>query len=176
MEHLALDLIIHLADSGTPHPHLDLCAHCREQVRAARDFHAFLDDRMAETAPSIRSIRKGEGRLLRLAAQTLSAPADTLVRRTLYVEGMDLLVRVVENRTHDRLTGFVIADPQLYAHMTVAFSGLAEAFHPDANGRFDIGPADLDIDPMQVEILIEDMSDEDALDLDASDDTGSTPA
>lgn len=157
MEHLALDLIFHLADSGEHHPHLDTCAHCREQVRAARDFHSFLDDH-STVSPDVdipaTSVRRGTP-VLRLAAQTLPSAPDTLVRRTWYVEGMDLLVRVVESRAHDRLTGFVITDPTLYPRLTVTFSDLPDAFHPDANGRFDIGPADLDVDPMQVEIVIE---------------------
>lgn len=164
MEHLALDLIFHLADSGEHHPHLDTCAHCREQVRAARDFHSFLDDRSAaasdpdaQTAPPRRGTH-----VLRLAAQTLPTAPDTLVRRTWYVEGMDLLVRVVENRAHDRLTGFVITDPTLYPRLTVSFSGLHDDFHPDVNGRFDIGPAEIDIDPMQVEIVIEEEAGTDA--------------
>jgi hypothetical protein len=157
MEHLALDLIFHLADCGEHHPHLDICAHCREQVRAARDFHTFLDDRSTAAAePERTALSRRSTHLLRLAAQTIPATSDTLVRRTWYVDGMDLLVRVVESRAKDRLTGFVIAEPSLYSHVTVTFSGLPDAFHPDANGRFDIGPADLDIDPMQVEIVIED--------------------
>jgi hypothetical protein len=177
MEHLALDLIFHLADSGEHHPHLDHCAHCREQVRAARDFHTFLDDRSsAEAEPERTSQTRRGTHVLRLAAQTLPTTADTLVRRTWYVEGMDLLVRVVESRTKDRLTGFVIAEPSLYPHVTVTFSGLPDAFHPDAHGRFDIGPAELDIDPMQVEIVIEDADCTDASHgSDASDD-GPAPA
>ncbi|MBN1446916.1 MAG: hypothetical protein JXA28_03210 [Bacteroidetes bacterium] len=144
--HLPELRLIQLARSGEDHPHLAECAFCREQYEALREMLLGAPAERGESIPH-------DDRSFRLAAA--SEPMTTEVQRwrqTWYLEDGALVLRVLEDRDVQQLIGFCIGDPHRYAHLKIHFSGIARSFTPDAQGRFEIGPSSLEIEPMRVHI------------------------
>jgi len=138
--------LIQLARSGEDHPHLVECAFCREQYEALRTILLGAPVRFDGSQPS-------KDQPFRLAAQTgQTAREAQRWRQTWYLEDGALVIRVLEDVDTDQLVGFCISDPRRYPRLRIRFSDIPDSFSPDAQGRFIIGPATIEIEPMRVYI------------------------
>jgi hypothetical protein len=146
ISHLSELRLVQIARSGEDDPHLYECAFCREQYDALREMLLGApQEQRAGTHPGDSSFR--------LAAQSeADTDEDQRWRQTWYLEDGALVIRVIEETEKQRLTGFCIGDPERYAALRIRFSGLQDVFTPDAQGRFDIGPSSIEIEPMRVDI------------------------
>ncbi len=89
----------------------------------------------------------------RLAAQGGSEHLEELVwRQTWYLEEGQVVIRVVEDTEEALLLGYVLCNPDRLSTLRIRFSGLEQSFLPDPAGRFVIGPASIDIEPMRVQL------------------------
>ena len=144
--HLSEIRLVQIARSGEDDPHLHECVFCREQYDALRGMLLGAPHERAAESP-------GGDQSYRLAAQSeTDTDEDQRWRQTWYLEDGALVIRVIEDIGEQRLTGFCIGDPGRYGGLRIHFSGLKDVFTPDAQGRFDIGPSSIEIEPMRVEI------------------------
>ncbi|MCZ7555789.1 MAG: hypothetical protein M5R41_05235 [Bacteroidia bacterium] len=144
--HLGTARLLDLANANGTHPHLDNCAFCREQYEALIAIARFV-------APDVDSAVADGGTGYRLAAHSeTETQAELLLRQTWYLDGGNVLLRVFEERAHDRLVAYVICDPQRLPLLSFRFSGVDGVFHPAHDGSFVIGGSDIDIEPMTVSI------------------------
>ena len=159
MTHLDMSELLAAARSGTWTQHLDDCSFCREQYQLAVEFLAFSpdtvqqeDERGQGAAGQALPGRKG----YRLAAQTAQAVSPMFrLRRTWYLDNNARILRVIEDLEEETLTGFFISEHGGKEHVHIRFDGIEQDFSPDHNGVFSIGPASIDIEPMQVSIRVE---------------------
>jgi hypothetical protein len=143
--HMSEAELVQLARSGGTHPHCDVCAFCREQLAQLRAMRDHVDAAGEADGATLMQFR--------LAAQ--GAPQvteDTRWRQTWYLEDGAVVLRVVEDRREQMLTGFLLCAPERLETARVRFSGIAESFRPDSEGRFTIGPSSIDIEPMSVQL------------------------
>lgn len=144
--HLGAARMLELACARQTHPHLDTCAFCREQYEALVDI-ARLVATDSDSEPAV-----GETGYRLAAESETETHAELLPRQTWYLDGGNVLLRVFEERTHDRLVAYVICDPQRLPLLSFRFSGVDGVFHPAHDGSFVIGGSDIDIEPMTVSI------------------------
>jgi hypothetical protein len=143
-DHLSAVALLTLASAQVTHPHLNECAFCREQYDALLEIetHAVSDSSYGpgyDDAP------------YRLAAQSeTDTYVELLPRHTWYLDGGNVLLRVFEEQTHERLVAWVICDPQRLPQLRFRFSGIDADFHAEEDGSFIIGSSDTDIEPMTV--------------------------
>ena len=143
-EHIPEAQLVQLARSGEAHAHLTECVFCREQLEQLREL--FGDEQRSIDAQPGSPERK-----FRLAAQSAPDIADDIVwRQTWYLDDGQIVVRVVEDSREGVLIGYLLADPLPEEGLRVRFSDIDAAFVPDADGRFVIGPASIEIEPMLV--------------------------
>ncbi len=138
--HISLERLVTLALRGETDPHLSKCSFCREQLAFLRDLEDEVQEDGQFEAPGV----------FRLAAATHTDSGSLDLRRTWYLEDDQALVRVFEDRMRHLLIGSLLVDPKLYGVVRLRFSGLDREFIPDKDGRFDIGPSGIDIEPMAV--------------------------
>jgi hypothetical protein len=143
-DHLSAVTLLTLASAQVTHPHLNECAFCREQYDALRDIDTF--------AASDSNFGAGRDDMpYRLAAQSESeTQAELLPRHTWYLDGGNVLLRVFEEQTHERLIAWVVCDPQRLPRLRFHFSDIDADFHAEEDGSFIIGSSDIDIEPMTV--------------------------
>ena len=136
-----------LARDGRTHPHCDVCAFCREQLEQLRDL---MQGRMQGSAEGEGAVRRS----FRLAAQSNVGTFEGIRwRQTWYLEDGALLVRVVEDTAEHLLIGYCLCDPARLPGLRLRFSGIDGIFVPDATGRFILGSAGIDVEPMHVMIV-----------------------
>lgn len=138
--HLPVETLVALSLSGEWDPHVEECAFCREQLEFLRSVERDLAATEGEVSAAP----------FRLAAASVpDFPAFTL-RRTWYLSDREAMVRVFEDEKRQILVGSLLMDPRLYGQVRVRFSGIGHDFLPDEQGKFDIGPLELDVEPMTV--------------------------
>lgn len=155
MEHHDITALMAMARRRDPSAHLDHCAFCREQYAYALELLDILDGNGLESFD--REGLDGVGpraASYRLAAQTGEAVAPLFrLRRTWYLQNNAVILRVIEDTVRQRLTGYLISEPDPEHRLRVRFDGLKTEFQPDRNGVFDIGAASIDIEPMNVTLV-----------------------
>jgi hypothetical protein len=157
MEHLSIQQLLMLACRGESPAHVAECAFCREQLDLAADYLAFSEkialQRMSEMAVSDEVTESVESVNYRLAAQTFDlGPVMFRLRRTWYLNNNSVVLRVIEDMQRKVLTGFLITEQFKSVQARIRFDGIDKEFIPDLNGVFEIGSANIDIEPMQVTV------------------------
>jgi hypothetical protein len=74
------------------------------------------------------------------------------LRRTWYLNNNSVVLRVIEDMQRKVLTGFLITEQFKSVQARIRFDGIDKEFIPDLNGVFEIGSANIDIEPMQVTV------------------------
>jgi hypothetical protein len=157
MAHLTIQQLLMLACRGERPAHVDECAFCREQLDLAADYLAFTEkiarQYMIEMAASDEDLEHVESVNYRLAAQTLDlGPVMFRLRRTWYLNNNSVVLRVIEDIQRKVLTGFLISEQLRSVQARIRFDGIDRDFIPDLNGVFEIGSANIDIEPMNVTV------------------------
>lgn len=151
MEHLTIQQLLTHARRGETPAHTAACAFCREQLALAQEYLAIA------TVDEITSVRGGDDFQqdagYRLAAQTLDfGPVMFRLRRTWYIDNNSVILRVIEDMQRKVLTGFFISENLRAVQTRIRFDGIDREFMPDLNGVFEIGSANIDIEPMNVTV------------------------
>ena len=137
--------LIQLARTDGSHPHCATCAFCKEQLEQLRSMLMTESPPLPESSPAPDRFR--------LAAQGGSEEVEELIwRQTWYFEEGQIVLRVVEDPEEGLLIGYVLCDSDRLSTLRIRFSGLEMSFLPDPAGRFIIGPASIDIEPMSVQL------------------------
>lgn len=155
MEHHDITALMSMARLRAPSAHLDYCAFCREQYGYALELLDVLDgsDQEAFDRAGIEEVGLRVASY-KLAAQTGESAAPLFrLRRTWYLQNNAVILRVIEDTVRQRLTGYLISEPDPERNLRVRFDGLKAEFEPDQNGVFDIGAASIDIEPMNVTLV-----------------------
>ncbi|MCB2206130.1 hypothetical protein KQI65_15415 [bacterium] len=156
MKHLDMKDILTLARRGERTSHLDACSFCREHYQMAVDYLAFSPDMVRGEDQSINDTGHQSmygAQTYRLAAQTVETASPMFrLRRTWYFDNNARILRVIEDIPRGILTGFFIGEREDRA-LGIRFDGLDEEYHPDQNGVFEIGSANINIEPMKVTLV-----------------------
>jgi hypothetical protein len=157
MKHPDMKELLTLARRGERIPHLEACSFCMEQYQLAVEFLQFSPDTVHEERGWIQeegATLPYERRAYRLAAQsTDTMPPMFRLRRTWYFDNNSKILRVIEDIQRGVLTGFFITEREAKGDIRLRFDGIDKDFLPDHNGVFEIGSANINIEPMQVTLL-----------------------
>ncbi len=149
MRHLSMQQLLAAALRDEPPAHISECAFCGEQYDLAVDYLRF-EQSEAEGMEGMSSPLPSAPQY-RLAAQTAEQDLPMFrLRRTWYLDGNSTILRVIEDTQRKLLTGFLITEPASTLRRIVRFDGIERSFSPDKNGVFEIGSANIDIEPMNV--------------------------
>jgi hypothetical protein len=154
MSHLDMKTLLTLAMRGETSSHFEVCSFCREQYQLAVEFLSFSPDHVQENELASAAAIAKSPPAYRLAAQTSDVVSPMFrLRRTWYFDRYGSILRVIEDTQRQVLTGFFISDRQYSDCLRIRFDGIDEEFRPDVNGVFEIGPAGINIEPMQVTVI-----------------------